>query len=103
MVYENVIKVRGPYQGKDNRFRIMLIYNDKSSKIMSYPKYIMERHLDRYLEKDEQVDHIDGNHKNNTLDNCILLCPNCHSLTDNYKFKKSHKSTRDRRKYYKKE
>ena len=50
-----------------------------------------------------ELHHIDGNHKNNTLDNCILLCPNCHSLTDNYKFKNSHKSTRDRRKYYKKE
>lgn len=49
-----------------------------------------------------ELHHIDGNHLNNTLDNCILLCPNCHSLTDNYKYKKSHKSTRDRRKYYKK-
>ena len=50
-----------------------------------------------------ELHHIDGNHKNNTLDNCILLCPNCHSLTDNYKFKECHKSTRDRKKYYKKE
>lgn len=51
-----------------------------------------------------ELHHIDGNHKNNTIDNCILLCPNCHSLTDNYKFKKSHKSTRQYRKlYYKKD
>ena len=28
--------------------------------------------------------HIDGNRKNNLLKNIILLCPNCHSLTDNY-------------------
>ena len=73
MVYENVIKVRGPYQGKDNRFRIMLIYNDKSSKIISYPRYIMEKHLGRYLEKDEQVDHIDGNPSNNDISNLQIL------------------------------
>lgn len=28
-----------------------------------------------------QLDHIDGNYENNTLDNLRLLCPNCHSLT----------------------
>ena len=31
-----------------------------------------------------QVDHIDGNHKNNKEENLILLCPNCHSLTPTY-------------------
>lgn len=29
--------------------------------------------------------HIDGNSKNSKLSNVQLLCPNCHSLTDNYK------------------
>lgn len=28
--------------------------------------------------------HIDGNSKNNREENLELLCPNCHSLTDNY-------------------
>jgi hypothetical protein len=28
--------------------------------------------------------HIDGNRKNNNLNNLMLLCPNCHSQTDNY-------------------
>ena len=28
--------------------------------------------------------HIDGNHLNNELSNLQLLCPNCHSFTDNY-------------------
>ena len=41
-----------------------------------------------------ELHHIDGNHHNNTLDNTILLCPNCHSMTDNYKYKKRHTSTR---------
>lgn len=31
-----------------------------------------------------QIHHIDGNSANNRLENLILLCPNCHSQTDNY-------------------
>lgn len=31
-----------------------------------------------------QLNHIDGNSENNKLNNLELLCPNCHSLTDNY-------------------
>lgn len=34
-----------------------------------------------------ELHHIDGNPKNNQLDNLSLLCPNCHSLTDNYRGK----------------
>jgi hypothetical protein len=33
-----------------------------------------------------QVDHIDGNHKNNNEENLRLLCPNCHSLTPTFGF-----------------
>lgn len=32
-----------------------------------------------------EIDHIDGNYKNNDLSNLRLLCPNCHSLTSTYK------------------
>jgi hypothetical protein len=32
-----------------------------------------------------EVDHVDGNYMNNKLDNLKLLCPNCHSLSGNYK------------------
>ena len=34
-----------------------------------------------------EVHHIDDNHQNNNLDNIQLLCPNCHSYTDNYRGK----------------
>jgi hypothetical protein len=34
-----------------------------------------------------ELEHQDGNSDNNTLENCILLCPNCHSLTPTYKNK----------------
>lgn len=32
-----------------------------------------------------EVEHIDGNWRNNRLDNLTLLCPNCHSLTPTYR------------------
>lgn len=34
-----------------------------------------------------ELDHIDGNHKNNNLENLRLLCPNCHAITPTYKSK----------------
>ena len=32
-----------------------------------------------------EVHHIDGHYYNCTEKNLVILCPNCHSLTDNYK------------------
>jgi len=32
-----------------------------------------------------EIDHIDGNHKNNQKENLRVLCPNCHSLTSTYR------------------
>ena len=32
-----------------------------------------------------EVHHTDGNYKNNNIDNLQLICPNCHSLTPNYR------------------
>jgi hypothetical protein len=34
-----------------------------------------------------EVDHVDGDRGNNTLDNLRLLCPNCHSQTDTFRSK----------------
>lgn len=34
-----------------------------------------------------EVHHIDGDHKNNKIENLQLLCPNCHAQTDNYRGK----------------
>lgn len=31
-----------------------------------------------------ELHHIDGDYRNNKFDNLQLLCPNCHSQTDNY-------------------
>lgn len=39
-----------------------------------------------------EIHHINANHKDNRLDNLMILCPNCHSLTDNYRGKNKVKS-----------
>lgn len=45
-----------------------------------------------------EVDHIDGNHKNNFPENIRLICPNCHSQTPTYKAKNKGNGRKSRRK-----
>lgn len=47
-----------------------------------------------------ELEHIDGNSENNTLANCTLLCPNCHSQTSTYKAKNIGNGRAYRRKRY---
>ena len=46
-----------------------------------------------------EVEHIDGNYKNNQEENLILLCPNCHSLTSTYKGANLNHGRKERNKY----
>lgn len=46
-----------------------------------------------------EVEHIDGNYQNNSEDNLILLCPNCHSLTSTYKGANKGHGRKERKKY----
>ncbi len=52
--------------------------------------------LDKWLEIKIPLEmhHKDGNNKNNNLENLILLCPNCHALTDNYRGRNQARSTK---------
>lgn len=80
-VYEGY-KVYGPYTRKDGRQHVILVECNKCSKgtriTVSYPKYLVETYLDRLLEPDETVDHIDGNFSNNSLDNLRVVPRNIH-------------------------
>lgn len=41
-----------------------------------------------------ELHHINGNNKDNRLDNLQLLCPNCHALTDSYRGKNNNSAMR---------
>lgn len=45
-----------------------------------------------------ELDHIDGNPENHKLKNLRLLCPNCHSLTKTYRFRRGKTNERRGRK-----
>ena len=47
-----------------------------------------------------EIEHIDGDYKNNKEDNLLLLCPNCHSLTSTYKGANVGNGRKNRNKYY---
>lgn len=66
-------KIYGPYKAKDGRLRIIGVDENGNKHTISYPKFLMENHLNRYLEKDEQIDHIDGNPLNNDISNLQIL------------------------------
>jgi len=48
-----------------------------------------------------EIEHIDGNYKNNSEENLIVLCPNCHSLTSTYKGANINHGRKERKKYTK--
>lgn len=54
------------YVNKDGRSRV---YIKHTKRVMSYPKYLMEKQLGRKLQPNEQVHHKDHNYANNNLDN----------------------------------
>jgi transcription elongation factor Elf1 len=78
MVYDGCI-VGHPIICKDGRYRIFVKHTDGSKTVMSYPKYLIEVHLGRYLTDDETVDHIDVNPLNNDISNLRVMTRACHS------------------------
>ena len=62
-VYSEYDKVYGPYTRSDGRKHVVLVSHNEDGSIkkkitVSYPKYLMEKKLNRYLVDDETVDHI---------------------------------------------
>lgn len=47
-----------------------------------------------------ELEHIDGNSTNNSIENLSILCPNCHSQTSTYKAKNKGKGRHNRRQRY---
>ena len=62
------------YKGKDNRLRIVY-YNKEDNKYhqMSFPKYLMQKHLNREILLNEDVHHINENTLDNNLENLEIV------------------------------
>lgn len=73
MIYENLKELKGPYSQKNGRLQATLVFLDGTKRTISYPKYLIELHLGRYLLDNETVDHIDGNFLNNDISNLQVL------------------------------
>lgn len=64
----------GPYKRKDSRW-IVVLYDQETDTTtsVSYPRWLMEKHLGHKLGKSEEVHHVDGNVDNNSLSNLEVL------------------------------
>lgn len=59
----------------ENR-RMICLYNSQVDRTtISYARYLMSVHLNRYLNDDEHVDHIDEDKTNDNIDNLQILSP----------------------------
>lgn len=81
-------KVYGPYSIQHGRQIVIVVNDDGSKRTVSYPKFLVEEHLGRPLDKDlETVDHWDSNIDNNSLDNLQILPREEHSANDTRRVK----------------
>lgn len=68
-------KVHGPYTRKQDRRKIVVIqYEDGTKTTKSYARYLMEKHLQRSLNEDEDVDHINNDKTDDRIENLRILC-----------------------------
>ena len=70
-LYPEYHTVLGPYLRKDNRKQVKL-YGNKISKTISYPKALVEVHLNTRLREDDTVDHKDRNKQNDSIENLVV-------------------------------
>lgn len=68
-------KVYGPYKRKNDNRLIVILYDTETQKrqTVSYPKWLMEKIIDRKLDKWETVDHRDEDCTNNSIFNLQIL------------------------------
>lgn len=101
---------RGIKKRRKNKISLNDILNGKCPQYQTYKLKI--RLIDAGLKEDKcelcgwnekpegsiystcELHHIDGNPLNHVLSNLIMLCPNCHSLTKTYRFRRGKRATR---------
>ena len=80
-------QIYGPYTSKkDGRSRVVLVHKTTKKKTtLSYPKYLLELKLGRYLKSNEQAHHRDEDFTNNVDSNLELLVLGEHQKLHNPK------------------
>lgn len=79
---EKVKKIYGPYLCSDGRNRIVLIF-ESSRTSMSYARFLMMKHLNRMLRKDEEVHHINECPWDDRIENYEIVHSTDHRLKHN--------------------
>lgn len=83
----NFKKVYGPYKRKDGREHVVCVSSDGKKRTVSYPKYIMECHLNIIINEPETIDHIDRDFTNNSIDNLRIVERSKHASDDSRRVK----------------
>lgn len=66
----------------------LLFWDSKRKRILEEQKYVCARcGTKEWMGKPLplEVEHVNGNHQDNSRENLIGLCPNCHSITDTWR------------------
>lgn len=80
--------VYGPYSRENGRQLVIVVDRNGVRRTVSYPKWLMEMHLGRKLDKDlETIDHLDGDFTNNDLNNLRVVPRDEHSADDTRRVK----------------
>lgn len=73
-LYPGYATVHGPYQRKDLRYHVILCsVGSKKKKTVSYPKALVEIRQGKRLERNETVDHINGDFFDNSRKNLQII------------------------------
>jgi len=89
MSYEDNFIVYGPYLSKDTGRKIVIVKSKKdgTKRTMTYPRWLLEVHMEKPLDSDLTVDHWDSNHTNDSIDNFKLFPRSEHSSNDTRRVK----------------
>lgn len=82
-------KIYGPYLRYDGRMHMVLVGNGSRTTV-SYPKYLVECSIGRYLKENETIDHLDEDFTNNDLSNLSIKDRVDHVVEDAIRSKGEH-------------
>jgi hypothetical protein len=80
--------IYGPYaRQSDDRKIVIIVSNNGKRRTVSYPKYLIEKHLGKKLKKNETVDHWNSDKNDNRISNLKVVDRAEHSANDTRRVK----------------